>query len=222
MDDFEHAIDKVVAGPERKSRIITDQEKEIIAFHEVGHALCARVLPHTDPVHKVTIVSRGMALGLTMTLPEEDRVLTSRSELLDRITMMLGGQTAEAIKFNEITTGASNDLERATELARRMVTEWGMSDNLGPLTFGKRHEHVFLGRDLGEDRNYSDSVAALIDQEVRHIVETCFARAKQILTEQRDKLELIATELIKRETLDGDEFNRLFGGPTLSKEPVGV
>ncbi len=222
MEDFEHAIDKVVAGPERKSRIITDQEKKIIAFHEVGHALCARVLPHTDPVHKVTIVSRGMALGLTMTLPEEDRVLTSRSELLDRITMMLGGQTAEAIKFNEITTGASNDLERATELARRMVTEWGMSDTLGPLTFGKRHEHVFLGRDLGEDRNYSDSVAALIDQEVRHIVETCLARAKQILTEQRDKLELIAVELIKRETLDGDEFNRLFGGPTLSMEPVGV
>ncbi len=222
MEDFEHAIDKVVAGPERKSRIITDHEKEIIAFHEVGHALCARVLPHTDPVHKVTIVSRGMALGLTMTLPEEDRVLTSRSELLDRITMMLGGQTAEAIKFNEITTGASNDLERATELARRMVTEWGMSDTLGPLTFGKRHEHVFLGRDLGEDRNYSDSVAALIDQEVRHIVENCFTRAKQILTEQRDKLELIATELIKRETLDGEEFNRLFGGPTLSMEPIGV
>ncbi|MBM3273547.1 MAG: ATP-dependent zinc metalloprotease FtsH, partial [Candidatus Sericytochromatia bacterium] len=185
MADFEHAIDKVIAGPERKSRIITEKEKEIIAFHEVGHALVARVLPHADPVHKVTIVSRGMALGLTMTLPQEDRVLTSRSQLLDRITMMLGGQVAEKIKFNEITTGASNDLERATEVARRMVTEWGMSEQLGPLTFGKRHEHIFLGRDLGEDRNYSNDVAALIDQEVRRIVESCYDRACTILTEQR-------------------------------------
>ena len=225
MADFEHAIDKVIAGPERKSRIITEKEKEIIAFHEVGHALVARVLPHADPVHKVTIVSRGMALGLTMTLPQEDRVLTSRSQLLDRITMMLGGQVAEKIKFNEITTGASNDLERATEVARRMVTEWGMSEQLGPLTFGKRHEHIFLGRDLGEDRNYSNDVAALIDQEVRRIVESCYNRACTILTEQRDKLELIATELMKQETLDAEEFNRLFiegEGSSASPEPALV
>ncbi len=223
MEDFEQAVDKVVAGPERKSRIIKDKEKEIIAFHEVGHALVARMLPHSDPVHKVTIVSRGMALGLTMTLPEEDRVLTSKSQLLDRITMMLGGQVAEKLKFNEITTGASNDLERATEVARRMVTEFGMSDSLGPLTFGKRHEHVFLGRDLGEDRNYSDSVAALIDQEVRRIVESSYERARTILTEQREKLELIATELIKRETLDAEEFNRLFSEGTPSNpEPALV
>jgi cell division protease FtsH len=225
MADFEHAIDKVIAGPERKSRIITEKEKEIIAFHEVGHALVAKMLPHADPVHKVTIVSRGMALGLTMTLPEEDRVLTSRSQLLDRITMMLGGQVAEKIKFNEITTGASNDLERATEVARRMVTEWGMSEQLGPLTFGKRHEHIFLGRDLGEDRNYSNDVAALIDQEVRRIVESCYDRACTILTEQRDKLELIATQLMKQETLDSDEFNRLFiegEGSSASPEPALV
>ncbi|MBM3271304.1 MAG: ATP-dependent zinc metalloprotease FtsH [Candidatus Sericytochromatia bacterium] len=222
MEDFEQAIDKVIAGPERKSRIITEKEKEIIAYHEVGHALVAKVLPHSDPVHKVTIVSRGMALGLTMTLPEEDRVLTSKSQLLDRITMMLGGQVAERLKFDEITTGASNDLERATEVARRMVTEFGMSDSLGPLTFGKRHEHIFLGRDLGEDRNYSDAVAALIDQEVRRIVESCYERARQILTEQREKLELIARELMKRETLDSEEFNRLFSEGTPAPEPALV
>jgi cell division protease FtsH len=223
MDDFEHAIDKVIAGPERRSRIIGDREKEIIAYHEVGHALVAHELPHADPVHKVTIVSRGMALGLTMTLPEEDRVLTSRSELLDRITMMFGGQVAEDIVFDEITTGASNDLERATALARRMVTEWGMSEAVGPLTFGRRTEHVFLGRELGEDRNFSEDVAALIDREVRHIVESCHKRAREILTEHRTTLERVAQELIRRETLDSDEFKALVDGglpPAATADPV--
>ncbi|MEB3205454.1 MAG: ATP-dependent zinc metalloprotease FtsH [Candidatus Sericytochromatia bacterium] len=223
MDDFEHAIDKVIAGPERRSRIIGDREKEIIAYHEVGHALVAHELPHADPVHKVTIVSRGMALGLTMTLPEEDRVLTSRSELLDRITMMFGGQVAEDIVFDEITTGASNDLERATALARRMVTEWGMSEAVGPLTFGRRTEHVFLGRELGEDRNFSEDVAALIDREVRHIVESCHKRAREILTEHRNTLERVAQELIRRETLDADEFKALVDGglpPAAAADPV--
>ena len=213
MEDFEHAIDRVIAGPERKSRIISDKEKEIIAYHEVGHALVSKVLPHADPLHKVTIVSRGMALGLTMTIPEEDRVLTSRAQLVDRITMMLGGQVAESLIFNEITTGASNDLERATDLARRMVTEWGMSEALGPLTFGKRQAHVFLGRDFGEDRNYSDAVASMIDNEVRRIVEDCYARAREILTTHKDKLVAISQELIKRETMDADEFDKIFSGP---------
>ncbi len=213
MEDFEHAIDRVIAGPERKSRIISEKEKEIIAYHEVGHALVSKVLPHADPLHKVTIVSRGMALGLTMTIPEEDRVLTSRAQLIDRITMMLGGQVAESLIFNEITTGASNDLERATDLARRMVTEWGMSDVLGPLTFGKRQAHVFLGRDFGEDRNYSDEVAGLIDGEIRRIVEDCYSRARDILTTHKSKLEAISKELIKRETLDAEEFDKIFTGP---------
>jgi cell division protease FtsH len=213
MDDFEHAIDRVIAGPERKSRIISDKEKEIIAYHEVGHALVSKVLPHADPLHKVTIVSRGMALGLTMTIPEEDRVLTSRAQLIDRITMMLGGQVAESLIFNEITTGASNDLERATDLARRMVTEWGMSETLGPLTFGKRQAHVFLGRDFGEDRNYSDAVAGMIDAEVRRIVEDCYARAREILSTHKDKLVAISQELIKRETMDAEEFDKIFTGP---------
>ncbi len=212
MSDFEQAIDRVIAGPERKSRIISDKEKEIIAYHEVGHALVSKVLPHADPLHKVTIVSRGMALGLTMTIPEEDRVLTSRAQLIDRITMMLGGQVAESLIFNEITTGASNDLERATDLARRMVTEWGMSDTLGPLTFGKRQAHVFLGRDFGEDRNYSDNVASMIDTEIRRIVEGCYERAREILTTHKDKLVAISQELIKRETMDADEFDKIFSG----------
>ncbi|MNK90412.1 ATP-dependent zinc metalloprotease FtsH [compost metagenome] len=148
-----------------------------------------------------------------MTIPEEDRVLTSRAQLIDRITMMLGGQVAESLIFNEITTGASNDLERATDLARRMVTEWGMSEALGPLTFGKRQAHVFLGRDFGEDRNYSDAVASMIDTEVRRIVEDCYARARDILTTHKDKLVAISLELIKRETMDADEFDKIFTGP---------
>lgn len=210
MKDLEEAIDKVIAGPERKSRIITDHEKEIIAYHEVGHALVSKLLPECDPLHKVTIISRGMALGLTMTLPTEDRVLTSKTQLTSRIVMLLGGQVAEQLMCNEITTGASNDLERATGLARRMVTEWGMSEAIGPLTFGKRQEHVFLGRDFGEDRNFSEEIASLIDREVRHIVESCYNRAKDLLTTHRDKLENIARELIAKETLDAEEFDSFF------------
>ncbi|MEB3330068.1 MAG: ATP-dependent zinc metalloprotease FtsH [Candidatus Sericytochromatia bacterium] len=214
MSDCEAAIDRVIAGPERKSRLISDQEKKVIAFHEVGHALIAKLLPNCDPLHKVTIVSRGMALGLTMTLPTEDRVLTSRSQMVDRITMMLGGRVAEALAFGEITTGASNDLERATGLARRMVTEFGMSDKVGPVTFGKRHEHIFLGRDFGEDRNCSDEIASLIDGEIKRIVEESYDRARELLTLHREQLDLISYELMARETLDADEFDELFNRGT--------
>lgn len=216
MEDLEEAIDKVIAGPERKSRIISEKEKEIIAYHEVGHAMISKYLPHCDPVHKVTIVSRGMALGLTMTLPAEDRVLTSRSQLLDRIAMLLGGQVAEQLVFDEITTGASNDLERATGLARRMVVEWGMSESLGPLTFGKRHEHVFLGRDFGEDRNYSEQIGSMIDSEVRRIVEGCWVVAKEILSKNKEKLVAIAKDLIIKETLDSELFEAFFEEPNVS------
>ncbi|MEB3222318.1 MAG: ATP-dependent zinc metalloprotease FtsH [Candidatus Sericytochromatia bacterium] len=214
MTDCEAAIDRVIAGPERRSRLISDQEKKVIAFHEVGHALIAKLLPNCDPLHKVTIVSRGMALGLTMTLPTEDRVLTSRSQMVDRITMMLGGRVAEALAFGEITTGASNDLERATGLARRMVTEFGMSDKVGPVTFGKRQEHIFLGRDFGEDRNCSDDIASLIDSEIKRIVEECYDRARELLTVNREQLDLISYELMARETLDADEFDELFNRGT--------
>lgn len=220
MPDCEAAIDRVIAGPERKSRLISEQEKKVIAFHEVGHALIAKLLPNCDPLHKVTIVSRGMALGLTMTLPTEDRVLTSRSQMMDRITMMLGGRVAEAIAFNEITTGASNDLERATGLARRMVTEFGMSDKVGPVTFGKRHEHIFLGRDFGEDRNFSNEIASLIDHEIKGIVQNCYERAQDLLTTHREQLDLISYELMARETLDADEFDELFNRGSEAVEPL--
>ncbi|MEB3196022.1 MAG: ATP-dependent zinc metalloprotease FtsH [Candidatus Sericytochromatia bacterium] len=222
MSDCEAAIDRVIAGPERKSRLISDQEKKVIAFHEVGHALIAKLLPNCDPLHKVTIVSRGMALGLTMTLPTEDRVLTSRSQMMDRITMMLGGRVAEALAFNEITTGASNDLERATGLARRMVTEFGMSDQVGPVTFGKRHEHIFLGRDFGEDRNFSNEIASLIDHEIKAIVQDCYQRAQTLLTQHREQLDLISYELMARETLDADEFDDLFNRGSEAVQGVAV
>jgi cell division protease FtsH len=210
MEDCEQAIDRVIAGPERKSRLIGDHEKKVIAFHEVGHAMIAKLLPDCDPLHKVTIVSRGMALGLTMTIPTEDRVLTSKQQMLDRITMMLGGRVAESIAFGEVTTGASNDLERATAIARRMVTEFGMSEKVGPITFGHRQEHVFMGRDFGESRNYSEEVASLIDSEVKDIIQSCYARARTLLEKHRVAVDLISYELVARETLDSDEFDRLF------------
>ncbi len=222
MEDCEAAIDRVIAGPERKSRLIGEHEKRVIAFHEVGHAMIAKLLPNCDPLHKVTIVSRGMALGLTMTLPTEDRVLTSRSQMVDRITMMLGGRVAEAIAFDEITTGASNDLERATAVARRMVTEFGMSEKLGPISFSKRSEHVFMGRDFGEDRNYSDEVAALIDAEVKRIIQGCYDHAHQLITQHREQLDRISIALIARETIDAEEFNQLFEGGNPTSEPEQV
>ncbi len=171
MSEFQEALERIVAGPERKSRIISDAEKAIIAYHEGGHAVVQRILPKCDPVQKVTIISRGMALGYTMALPTEDRYLQSKTEFEDKIAGLLGGNVAERLVFGDTTTGASNDIEKATDLARRMVTEFGMSDRLGPLSFGKRDELVFLGREIGEQRNYSDEVAKKIDEEVRAIID---------------------------------------------------
>jgi cell division protease FtsH len=202
MDDLREAVERVIAGPERRSRLISEEEKEIIAYHEAGHALVQMKLPQADPVHKVSIVSRGMALGYTMPLPEGDRVLESRSRLKDQIAGLLGGRVAEEITFGSVTTGAANDLERATRLARKMVTEYGMSEKLGPMVFGEKEELVFLGREIGEQRNYSEDVAQEIDEEVRHIVEEAFSRAKEVLTSSRDTLVAIAQQLIKVETLD--------------------
>ncbi len=184
MPEFNEALERIVAGPERKSRIISDAEKRIIAIHEGGHAVVQRVLPKCDPVNKVTIISRGMALGYTMALPMEDRYLQSKTEFEDKIAGLLGGNAAERLVFGDTTTGASNDIEKATDLARRMVTEWGMSDKLGPLAFGKRDEMIFLGREIGEQRNYSDDVAKMIDEEVRAFIESGYARATQVLNEQ--------------------------------------
>lgn len=219
MNDMEQAIDKVIAGPEKKSRVISDKEKEIIAYHEVGHALIAKFLPNCDPLHKISIISRGMALGLTMTLPE-DRVLISRSQLMDQMAMMLGGRVAEELIFEEITTGDKNDLERATNLARKMITEFGMSDAIGPITLGKKHEYIFLGRDLGEERNFSEEVASAIDKEIKRIVEMNYARAKDILTTNKDKLIKVAKILIEQETINAEEVDKILNDSAKNKKKI--
>jgi cell division protease FtsH len=210
MSEFEEALERIVAGPERKSRVISDAEKLIIAYHEGGHAVVQRILPKCDPVNKVTIISRGMALGYTMALPTEDRYLQSKSEFEDKIAGLLGGNVSERLVFGDTTTGSSNDIEKATDLARRMVTEFGMSDRLGPLSFGKRDELVFLGREIGEQRNYSDEIAKQIDEEVRAIVDRAYDRATQVLETHRDRLDALAQKLIAEETVDGDAFESLF------------
>ncbi|MDQ6681875.1 MAG: ATP-dependent zinc metalloprotease FtsH [Chloroflexota bacterium] len=222
MAEFNEAIDRVIAGPERRSRIITEEEKEIIAYHEGGHAVVQRVLPKCDPVSKVTIVSRGMALGYTMSLPSEDRYLHSKSEFADKIAGMLGGHVSEEIVFGDTTTGASNDIEKATSLARAMVTQYGMSDKLGPLAFGKKEEMVFLGREISEQRNYSDEVAAKIDAEVREIIDAAYERAREALTTHRDVLDRLAALLIEKETIESEEFESLFAGvvPPISNSPT--
>ncbi|MGZ6260704.1 MAG: ATP-dependent zinc metalloprotease FtsH, partial [Candidatus Limnocylindrales bacterium] len=203
-------LERVVAGPERKSRLISDAEKVIIAYHEGGHAVVQRVLPKCDPVAKVTIISRGMALGYTMALPTEDRYLQSKSEFEDKIAGLLGGNASERLIFGDTTTGASNDIEKATDLARRMVTEFGMSDRLGPLSFGKRDELVFLGREIGEQRNYSDDVAKQIDEEVRAIIDRGYARAMEVLVTYKERLVQLADKLVAEETVESADFEKLF------------
>ncbi len=211
MANLEEAIDKVMAGPEKKSRIISDEEKENTAYHEVGHALLAKLLKNTDPLHKVSIIPRGMALGITMTLPEKDHLTMKKSQILDNITMILGGRVAEEIVYGKdsITTGASNDLEKVTALARNMVTKYGMSEKMGNMAYGKDEQHIFMGRDFGMRRDFSEEVAAEIDKEVKKIVDERYELAKELLTKNRDMLEVISKELLDRETLDEKEFMEL-------------
>ena len=218
MAEFDEAIERVIAGPQRRSRVLSQRERELVAFHEAGHALLRKLLPHADPPHKVTIVSRGMALGYVMGMPPEDRYTRTRAELLDEITVAMGGRVAEEIVFGEITTGAENDFEQATDMARKMVTDFGMSEKLGPMSLGKRHGPVFLGRDLVESRNYSEEIAYEIDKEVRRIIDECYTRAKQILEANRDKLEVIARALLEKESLDAEELDRLLAGQPLDAE----
>jgi cell division protease FtsH len=218
MSECEEAIDRVVAGPERKSRIITEKEKIITAYHEVGHALVAKMLPNLDPVHKITIIARGMMGGYTQLLPTEDRYLYTRSHFEDTLSWSLGGHAAEQIVFGEMTTGAQNDIERATKIARKMVMEYGMSDKLGPLQFGHKEEMIFLGRDLGEQRNYSEAVAEEIDREVRRLITEAYNKAMDILKRYRDKLDEVSLRLVKDETIDGSTFDELLGISPL--EPV--
>ena len=210
MQELEESIDRVIAGPERKSRRISPKEKAITAYHEAGHALVARLLPNADPVHKISIVARGMTLGHTRQLPTEDRYMMTRAQFKDMLATLLGGHTAEEIIFNEITTGSQNDIEQATKLARKMITDFGMSEKLGPRTFGHKEELVFLGREISEQRDYSDKVAEQIDDEVRDIIQHAHETAKKILTENRPKLVQIAEQLINQETIEGEELETLF------------
>jgi len=214
MAEFQEAAERVIAGPERRSRVISEEEKEVVAYHEAGHALAAAKTPEADKVRKVTIIPRGMAGGYTMILPDEDRYLTSRTKFEADLVTVLGGRAAEEIVFDRVTTGASNDLERATNLARKMVTEYGMSDDLGPMTFGERDELVFLGRSIAEHRNYSESVARTIDAEIRRIIEEAHKRAQEIMLQHRNLLDSLAQQLIQKETLSEAEVEALMTGAT--------
>ena len=209
MGEMEEAVERVVAGPERKSRVISDKEKRLTAYHEAGHALVGMLLDHTDPVHKVSIIPRGRAGGYTLMLPKEDRYYATRSELLAQLKVFLGGRVAEAVVLNEISTGAQNDIERATELVRKMICEYGMSETMGPIAFGKKQEQVFLGRDISRDRNYSEEVAHSIDKEVRKMVEEAYNGVESILRENIEQLHVIAAALIEKETLEAEELLRL-------------
>jgi len=219
--ELTEAVDRVIAGPQRKSRVITEREQMMTAYHEAGHALAARMLPHADPVRKVSIVARGMAGGYTMVVPDEDRMFRTKREFEDQLAYLMAGQIAEILVFDEQSTGASNDIERATNIARRMVTEFGMSEKLGPLALGKKDELVFLGREISEQRNYSDTIAYEIDKEVRRLVDEAAARARQILTEQFDKLEAIAQLLIREETIESEQFEAVFDLPRPKPNLVG-
>ncbi|AIY87713.1 MULTISPECIES: ATP-dependent zinc metalloprotease FtsH [unclassified Thermotoga] len=210
MKDFEEAIDRVIAGPARKSKLISPKEKRIIAYHEAGHAVVSTVVPNGEPVHRISIIPRGYkALGYTLHLPEEDKYLVSRNELLDKLTALLGGRAAEEVVFGDVTSGAANDIERATEIARNMVCQLGMSEELGPLAWGKEEQEVFLGKEITRLRNYSEEVASKIDEEVKKIVTNCYERAKEIIRKYRKQLDNIVEILLEKETIEGDELRRI-------------
>jgi len=221
MSDCEEAIERVITGPEKKSKIMSQKERELTAYHEAGHALVGHYLPTVDPIHKISIIPRGMAGGYTLALPLEDKHYQTRTELLEDIVMYLGGRAAEVIALGEISTGARNDLERATRMVRKMITEYGMSDNLGYMTFGHGHEEqVFLGRDISRDKNYSEEIAAAIDREIRRIMDESFQRAKDIINEHRDQLDQIAKLLLEKETIESEEFIALIGEKPKKEESL--
>ena len=228
MADFEFAKDKVLMGTERRSMVISEQEKRVTAIHEAGHALLTVVLPNADPIHKVTIIPRGLALGLTQQLPVDEKHNYTREFLFDQIAILMGGRIAEDICLGSVTTGAGNDLERATDLARKMVCEWGMSPEMGPLTFGKKEEQIFLGREIAQHQDYSEDTAVKIDQEVRRIVSENHDRARDALMGRREALSRIADELLTREVLDGEQVKRIVAGeavdlvPPVSTTPTAV
>ncbi len=217
MVEMEDAIERVIAGPEKKSKVISDKEKKLVSYHEAGHALVSTTLPDSDPVHKVSIIPRGRAGGYTLILPTEDRYYRTKSMLLDEIVVLLGGRVAESLVLGDVSTGAQNDLERATSIARKMIMEYGMSEEIGPLTLGRKTEQVFLGRDIARDRNYSEEVAFAVDKEVRKIIDESYVKAEKLLQANIDKLHLIASTLMDKETLDSDEFTALIEGRSIEE-----
>ena len=219
MDEIEEAITKVIAGPEKKSRVISEPERKLTAYHEAGHALVARMMPNTDPVHQVTIIPRGRAGGFTMILPKEDKYYATKTTMTEQIVHLLGGRVAEKLTLNDISTGASNDIERATEIAKAMVTKYGFSDRLGPVNYSSSDE-VFLGKDFSTRKNYSEEMASEIDEEVRVIIEDAYSTAERLLTENIDKLHTVAKTLLEIETLDGEQFEALFTGAKTSKQLI--
>jgi cell division protease FtsH len=222
QSEFEEAIERVIAGPERKSRLISEDEKRIVAYHEAGHAIVMHCIPESDPVQKVSIIARGMAGGYTLSLPEEDRMLMPRKKMLADLTSLLGGRAAEELVFDDITSGASNDIERVTQMARNMVTRLGMSQVLGPMVYGQKEELIFLGREISEQRDYSEAVAEQIDREVRKLVNEAYDRSREILREHRDVLDRIASRLLEVETISRDEFERLFPSPVAKRRSTPV
>ena len=219
MHDFESSKDKVLMGAERKSMIITDAEKKVTAFHEGGHALLAALLPHADPLHKVTIIPRGLALGVTQQLPSEEKHNYTKEQLESRIAVCMGGRIAEELTFSQISTGAANDIEQATEMARKMVCEWGMSDTLGPLTYGKKEEAIFLGREFNRHQDYSEATALKIDAEIKRIVEQQYERARVLLTEKKQILTKVADALLEHEVLDAQQLRQILNGEPLEAPP---
>lgn len=218
QSELEQSIEKVALGPEKKSRVLTDEERQVTAFHESGHAVVAHALPHTDPVHKVSIVSRGLALGVTWYLPEQDRRLESESRFHDELASLLGGHVAEELTFGEVTTGSSNDLDRASKIARAMVTQYGMSDKLGPVIYGKSHGNIFIGKDLMHERDYSEEMAFRIDEEVKRVIESAYQTAKSVLLKNKAKLKRVAEKLLEVESLTAEEFEKLFGAKKATAE----
>jgi cell division protease FtsH len=213
QSEFEEAIERVIAGPERKSRLISEEEKRIVAYHEAGHAVVMNAMPEADPVQKVSIIARGMAAGYTISLPNEDRTLMPRKKLLAEMIGALGGRAAEQLVFDDITSGAANDIERVTQLARSMVTRLGMSEELGPMVYGQKEELIFLGREISEQRDYSEAVAEVIDREVRLLVNDSYEKAKKLLVQYRDKLDEVAGRLLEVETINREEFESIFPPP---------
>jgi len=213
MDEFNEAVDRVIAGPERKSRVISEKEKRVIAYHETGHTLVGWYLPNADNPYKVSIITRGMAGGFTRYLPDEDRHLMTRSQFEDMLATLLAGHVAEELVLGEMTTGPEDDIGKATRIARKMVTQWGMSERLGPRSFGRKDELIFLGREISEQRDYSEKVAEEIDEEVRRLIDKAYHTAKQVLTEHRGKLEDVVKRLLEDETIEGEELTRLLEAP---------